>query len=232
MSNALPRPDFMSEASRSRINGRRRKEKLFVVLGIMATCFGLLALSMLLFNLLYDGLGRLSWDFMTNFPSRRAGSAGILSAWVGSLLIITVTAVIGIPLGVAAGLYLEEYAPKNWLTNLIEINVTNLAAVPSIVYGLLALGLFVYGFGTGRSVLTAGMTLALLILPIIIVSTVRPCVLCLGPCVKRPLALARHAVRSPSTMFCRWPFPVCLPASLSASRGPSAKPHRSSRLAP
>ena len=171
MSIALPQPDFMSDTSRQRINGRRRKEKFFITLGILATCFGLLALSMLLFNLLHDGLARLSWDFLTSFPSRRAANAGILSAWVGSLLIIMVTAVIGIPLGVAAGLYLEEYAPKNWLTNIIEVNVTNLAAVPSIVYGLLALGLFVYGFGTGRSVLTAGMTLALLILPIIIVST-------------------------------------------------------------
>ena len=84
---------------------------------------------------------------------------------------ILVTALIGIPLGVAAGIYLEEYAPKNWLTNIIEINVSNLAGVPSIIYGLLALGLFVYGLGTGRSIFTAGLTLALLILPIIIVAT-------------------------------------------------------------
>ena len=84
---------------------------------------------------------------------------------------MSVTALIGIPLGVAAGIYLEEYAPKNWITALIEINVTNLAGVPSIVYGLLALGLFVYGLGFGRSVLSAGLTLALLILPVIIVAT-------------------------------------------------------------
>ena len=114
---------------------------------------------------------RLSWDFFTNFPSRRAAQAGILSAWVGTLLVMLVTAVIGIPLGVAAGIYLEEYAPRNWITALIEINVTNLAGVPSIVYGLLALGLFVYALGFGRSVLSAGLTLALLILPIIIVAT-------------------------------------------------------------
>ena len=84
---------------------------------------------------------------------------------------MTVTALIGIPLGIAAGIYLEEYAPKNWITNIIEINVSNLAAVPSIVYGLLALGLFVYTLGLGHSILTAGLTLALLILPIIIVAT-------------------------------------------------------------
>ncbi|EJL6950434.1 phosphate ABC transporter, permease protein PstA, partial [Vibrio cholerae] len=77
-----------------------------------------------------------------------------------------VTACIAIPFGVAAGLYLEEYAPKNWLTNIIEINVSNLAGVPSIIYGLLALGLFIYGFGLGESIITAGLVLALLILPV------------------------------------------------------------------
>ena len=87
-----------------------------------------------------DGFGRLSWDFFTNYPSRRPGQAGILSAWVGSTLVMAVTAFFAVPLGVAAGVYLEEYAPKNWVTDIIEINITNLAGVPSIVYGLLALG--------------------------------------------------------------------------------------------
>ena len=132
---------------------------------------GLVTLAALLIDLAVQGLPRLSWDFFLNFPSRRAAQAGILSAWVGSLLVILVTALIGVPLGVAAGIYLEEYAPKNWMTNIIEINVSNLAGVPSIIYGLLALGLFVYGFGTGRSIFTAGLTLALLILPIMIVAT-------------------------------------------------------------
>src|SRR5690606_34068179 len=108
-----------------------------------------------------DGLGRLSVEFFTNFPSRRAGQAGILSAWVGSTLVMLVTAVIAVPLGVAAGIYLEEYAKKHWINDVIEINISNLAGVPSIVYGLLALGLFVYQFGLGQSILTAGMTLAL-----------------------------------------------------------------------
>lgn len=150
---------------------RRAVEKVFVGVGLAATLFGLIMLATLLVDLLAAGLPRLSWDFFTNFPSRRASQAGILSAWVGSLLVILVTASIGVPLGVAAGIYLEEYAAKNWVTNIIEINVSNLAGVPSIVYGLLALGLFVYGFGTGRSIFTAGLTLALLILPIIIVAT-------------------------------------------------------------
>jgi phosphate transport system permease protein len=153
------------------IQGRRRREKIFVVLGLASTLVGLLTLALLLADLAIAGLPRLSWDFFTSFPSRRASQAGILSAWVGSLLVILVTALVGVPLGIAAGIYLEEYARRNWMTNVIEINVTNLAAVPSIVYGLLALGLFVYGIGTGRSILTAGLTLALLILPIVIVAT-------------------------------------------------------------
>jgi phosphate transport system permease protein len=153
------------------IRARRLREKVFVVFGVASTLVGLVALFLLLFDLAAAGLPRLSWDFFTSFPSRRASAAGILSAWVGSLLVILITALVGVPLGVAAGIYLEEYAPRNWMTNVIEINVSNLAAVPSIVYGLLALGLFVYGLGTGRSILTAGLTLALLILPIIIVAT-------------------------------------------------------------
>jgi phosphate transport system permease protein len=162
-SNSSLRPD--------QIQGRRRREKIFIVVGLASTLVGLLTLALLLADLAIAGLPRLSWDFFTSFPSRRASQAGILSAWVGSLLVILVTALVGVPLGVAAGIYLEEYAPRNWMTNVIEINVTNLAAVPSIVYGLLALGLFVYGIGTGRSILTAGLTLALLILPIVIVAT-------------------------------------------------------------
>jgi phosphate transport system permease protein len=82
-----------------------------------------------------------------------------------------VTALSGVPLGIAAGIYLEEYAPRNWVTDLIEINVTNLAGVPSIVYGLLALGLFVYQLDLGQSILSAGLTLGLLILPVVIVAT-------------------------------------------------------------
>jgi phosphate transport system permease protein len=155
----------------AQIRGRRVREKIFIAFGLASTLIGLIALSLLLYDLAHEGLGRLSWDFFTNFPSRRASQAGILSAWVGSVLIILVTALIAVPLGVGAGIYLEEYAPRNWMTGIIEINVSNLAAVPSIVYGLLALGLFVYGLGTGRSILTAGLILALLILPIIIVAT-------------------------------------------------------------
>ena len=154
-----------------RAGARHRREAVFKVVGLLATAIGLVALAALFVDLASQGLSRLSWDFFVNFPSRFASRAGILSAWVGSLLVILVTAAVGVPLGVAAGIYLEEYARKNLFTNIIEINISNLAGVPSIVYGLLALGLFVYTFHTGRSIFTAGLTLALLILPIIVVAT-------------------------------------------------------------
>jgi len=131
----------------------------------------MIVLLSLIVDFMVDGLGRIDLDFLTSFPSRRASEAGILSAWVGTTLVMLVTTALAVPLGVAAGLYLEEYAPRNWITHLIEINVTNLAGVPSIIYGLLALGLFVQSFAMGQTILVAGMTLALLILPIIIVAT-------------------------------------------------------------
>ena len=149
----------------------KRWDVIFIVLGILALGIGFLTFLALFLDMLIDGWERLRPEFFMQFPSRRASQAGILSAWIGTTLVMIVTAVVAVPLGVAAGIYLEEYAPKNWVTDVIEINITNLAGVPSIVYGLLALGLFVYAFGLGQSVQTAGLTLALLILPIVIVST-------------------------------------------------------------
>ena len=156
---------------RALIASHKRWDLAFAGVGILCLAFGVAAFVALFLEMAIDGFPRLSWDFFTSFPSRRAGSAGILSAWVGSLLVMLVTALAAVPLGVGAGVYLEEYAPRNWVTDVIEINVTNLAGVPSIVYGLLALGLFVYQFGLGQSILTAGLTLALLILPVVIVAT-------------------------------------------------------------
>jgi phosphate transport system permease protein len=159
------------EEIRGLIAKAKRWDVIFVVLGIIALGIGLLTFVALFVDMLIDGWARLRPEFFTQFPSRRAGQAGILSAWVGTILVMIVTAAVAVPLGVAAGVYLEEYAPKNWVTDIIEINITNLAGVPSIVYGLLALGLFVYTFGLGQSVQTAGLTLALLILPVVIVAT-------------------------------------------------------------
>lgn len=153
------------------IRRAKRWDALFGVLGILALMVGVLTFMTLFVDMAIQGMGRIDVDFFTNFPSRRAENAGILSAWVGTVLVMIVTGLAAVPLGVAAGVYLEEYAPKNWLTDVIEINITNLAGVPSIVYGLLALGLFVYQFGFGQSILSAGLTLALLILPVVIVAT-------------------------------------------------------------
>jgi phosphate transport system permease protein len=150
---------------------RRRRDALFAIVGLLATFVGMITLGALILDLAVDGVGRLSYTFFTAFPSRFAGQAGILSAWVGTTMVMLVTAVTAVPMGIAAGVYLEEYAPKNWLTAIIEINIANLAGVPSIIYGLMALGLFVYQLRLGQSILTAGLTLALLILPIVIVAT-------------------------------------------------------------
>lgn len=150
----------------------RRTDILMASLGILVLMIAAGLLASVLIDLVISGWPRLvNPDFYTNFPSRRPEQAGIISAMVGTTLVMLVTAVIAVPLAVAAGIYLEEYAPKNWLTDLIEINVSNLAGVPSIIYGLLALGLFVYTFGLGETILTAGLVLALLILPVIIVAT-------------------------------------------------------------
>ncbi len=159
------------DAVRAMIKRHKRNDILFATIGLIAIMFGLLTLLTLFIDLVMDGYPRFNLQFFSDFPSRRAGSAGLLSAWVGSLLVMLVTFLTAVPMGVAAGLYLEEYAPKNWFSDLIEINVSNLAGVPSIIYGLLALGLFVYGLNLGQSILTAGLTLGLLILPIVIVST-------------------------------------------------------------
>jgi phosphate transport system permease protein len=150
---------------------RRFKDASFIVWGVVATFIGLGTLVALVGELMNDGGGRLTAQFFLNFPSSNPADAGILSAWVGSILVIVTTAAISIPIGVLAGVYLEEYAPRNAITGAIEIAVNNLAGVPSIIFGLLAVGLFVQALGLGQSILTAGVTLALLILPVIIVAT-------------------------------------------------------------
>lgn len=156
---------------RAIITRHKRWDLLALVAGIIALMIAVLTFVALFGSLVIDGMPRITLEFFTSFPSRKPEVAGILSAWVGTTLVMLVTAAAAVPLGVAAGVYLEEYAPKNLITEIIEINVTNLAGVPSIIYGLLALGLFVYQLGLGQSILAAGLTLALLILPIVIVAT-------------------------------------------------------------
>lgn len=155
------------------INLQKRNQinTIFAIIGFLTITLAILILGALTIKMMIDGAPRISSHFFFSFPSRKPEEAGIFSAWVGTFLVMLVTALAAVPLGIASGIYLEEYARKNWVADLIEINVTNLAGVPSIVYGLLALGLFVYQFNLGQSILTAGLTLALLILPVVIVTT-------------------------------------------------------------
>jgi phosphate transport system permease protein len=153
---------------------RRRNSLLFERLSFAATLLGIVVLAVLMLDVLMDGLGRLSWQFLTSFPSRRAAEAGIISALVGSAWLLTLTALFAFPIGVGAAVYLEEYAPHNWLTQFIEINIANLASVPSIIYGLLGLEVFVRTLGDwtgGRSLLSGALTMSLLVMPIVIIAS-------------------------------------------------------------
>ena len=147
------------------------EDKVFQYFGLFCTIFGIIILFVFLINLISTGISRLDWDFLMDLPSRKAAKAGIYTAWVGTLWIMGLTTVIAFPIGIAAALYLEEYNKKGWLSNFLEINIANLAGVPSIIYGLLGLELFARAFAIGESLLTGALTLSLLILPIIIVST-------------------------------------------------------------
>lgn len=162
---------FVNARTLAHVQRNKLMDHVFVLLGMIILFASLLVLAILFIDLVRDGAPRFGWEFFTSFPSRRAQHAGILSAWVGTCLVMLVTVLVAMPIGVAAAVYLEEYAPKNWFTAIIEINVTNLAGVPSIIYGLLALGLFVYKLDLGQSIASAGLTLALLILPIVIVAS-------------------------------------------------------------
>lgn len=156
---------------RKRIALNKSRDYIFWVVGLLSTLIGFVLLFTLIIDLFIDGFPRLSWQFLASYPSRFPEKAGILSAWVGTTLVMIVTAATAVPLGIGAGIYLEEYGKKNWLTHLIEINMNNLAGVPSIIYGLLALGLFVYFLKFGESILTGGLTLGLLILPMVVIAT-------------------------------------------------------------
>ena len=158
--------------ARSAATARRRiLDICFQVLALAILCAALAALGALIADVWGDGASRLSFDFLTGFPSRRAADAGIWHALTGSVFIIVMTGVLAVPIGVATAIYLEEYARRGLFSKIIEINITNLAAVPSIIYGLLGLGLFVRAMAMGRSVLAGASTLALLVLPVIILST-------------------------------------------------------------
>jgi phosphate transport system permease protein len=153
------------------MNRPRLGDLLLQTAGVATLVVGLSALVALIADVLIDGAGRLSWQFLTSYPSRRPASAGILPALVGSVYVIGLTILLSVPAGLAAAIYLEEYGRRDRLARFIELNIANLAGVPSIIYGLLGLGLFVRAFGLGRAVLAGAATLALLVLPTIILAT-------------------------------------------------------------
>lgn len=182
-------------------------------LGLAAAVTGLLVLAVLLTDILRDGLGRVSWDFLTGLPSRRAENAGIFPALVGTVWVIAVTFALAVPIGVGAAVYLEEYGDRGWRARLIEINIANLAGVPSVIYGLLGLGLFVRTLGFGRSVLAGSATLALLVLPVVILSS-REALRAVPPSL-REASYALGATRWQTVR--RQVLPVALPGMLTGT---------------
>lgn len=156
--------------SQQRVKQRHRTGQIFKWLAFTATGIGLFFLAVLLIDTWNKSLGWLDWQFLTSYPSRNPENAGILASLVGSIVMVALTALIAFPIGVSAAVYLEEYPSQSWITRFIQANIANLAGVPSIVYGLLGLGIFVRTFGLGRSILAGALTMSLLILPIIIIS--------------------------------------------------------------
>lgn len=161
----------MDELLRPKSGYRQIKEKVFAFLCLSAAVIGILLLLILLVGIARDGIGRLSTEFLNSFPSRDPERAGLKSALFGTVWVISLTALIAVPVGIAAAVYLEEFGKKSRLGALIEVNIANLAGVPSIIYGLLGLAVFVRFFALERSVIAGALTLGLLVLPMIIITT-------------------------------------------------------------
>jgi phosphate transport system permease protein len=164
-----PSGDFKTSTSL-----RHGLDRVFAALVFLATVIGIVVLAVLLVDVTRDGMPWLSWSFITSFPSAIPTSAGIYPALLGSLWLLGLTALFSVPLGIGAAIYLEEYATDTWLNRLVEVNISNLAGVPSIIYGLLGLGIFVNLLAPitgGPSIISGALTLGLLILPVIIIAT-------------------------------------------------------------
>lgn len=188
-------------------------ERIFKAAALAALLLALGTLLTLLIDVAVDGLGRLNWQFLTSFPSRKPEAAGILSALVGTAYLIILTALLALPVGLGAAIYLEEYAAKGWFSRLVEINIANLAGVPSIIYGLLGLELFVRAMGLGRSLLAGALTMALLILPIIIISS-REAIRAVPPSIRE----ASYALGATRWQTIRYQvLPLAFPGTLTGS---------------
>ena len=167
-------PPGAADGRQSSLAGRKLRGGAFLGLSIAASLLGIVVLFILLGTIIVEGGGALFSDFpsfLTSAPSRFAGGAGIKVALMGTIWMMAFTALFSFPIGVGAAVYLEEYAPRHWLTSLVQINITNLAGVPSIVYGILGLALFVRALALDRSILSGALTMSLLIMPIIIITT-------------------------------------------------------------
>ena len=196
---------------RSRRSGRALTGRLFHAACLAATALGILALAVLLADVFVRGLPTLNWNFLTSFPSRNASGAGIKSALAGTLWLVSLTAAIAIPTGIAAAIWLEEYPRRGRFVRLVELNINNLAGVPSIVYGLLGLGLFVRFLFLGRSLLAGSLTMALLVLPVIIINAREA--LRAVPASQREAAYALGATRS--QVIASAVLPVAFPGILT-----------------
>jgi len=185
---------------------RKVKNNLFQGLFCFTVVLSLLALAALLAGIFYKGMGSLSWDFLDNFPSRFAHSAGIKSAFYGTFAFISITAPLSFIIGVGTAIYLEEYAQKGKFTQLLQINISNLAGVPSIVYGMLGLVLFVRGMELGRSVLAGALTMTLLVLPVVITAS--------QEAIKAVPVSLRHASYALGATVTQTVFRVVLPVAM------------------
>jgi phosphate transport system permease protein len=169
----LSTPERVARQAQERLahpRDRRRRERMFHVWLLIGTAVAIVVLAVLLLDIMRDGVLHLRWTLFTAYASRFADRFGFRSGITGTLSLMVLVAAMSFPVGVGAATYLEEFAPRNRFTRLIEANISNLAGVPSVVYGLLGAGVFVYFFGLGRSLLVGAITLSLLILPVIIVS--------------------------------------------------------------
>ncbi|NBD16553.1 MAG: phosphate ABC transporter permease PstA [Cyanobacteria bacterium] len=174
MTTADPMQEQVSTQFQTSLPKRYQQGNIFRIISLIATYIGLVVLAVLLIDVFIDGISNLDWSFMTNYPSRKPEQAGFLSAWVGTIWLMVITAILSFVVGVGSGIFLEEFAADTWYAKVIEVNIGNLAAVPSIIYGLLGLQAFVrvmQPLTGGRTVLAGSMTMSLLILPIIIVAT-------------------------------------------------------------
>lgn len=159
-----------SPQSAARRGARKRTDRIFQLLFLVAIGIALASLAMLLYDVFSSGAKHLRWEFLTNTPSRFFNQAGIKVALIGSFYMIALTSALALPVGVATAIYLEFYTTKNWFNRVLQLNIANLAGVPSIIYGLFGFAIFVRYLSLDRSILSAALTMALLILPVIIVS--------------------------------------------------------------